>query len=97
MFSDPAVRHDYLVRHAESLVLGAWEDPQAFANTLSEVQYRTRRYGTLREVATTVLLVLSCDHGKDIIGRMRDVARSQFDGEGRDRYFVHRFRDVPWD
>jgi hypothetical protein len=86
-FSDPEVRRDYLVRHTVDLALQAWEDPEMFADFLQDAQYRTLNFGTRREVTTVVLLVLAGDHGKDVVGRVGEIARLGIEDEGRNHLF----------
>lgn len=93
-FSDPEVRHDYLVRHTASLALQAWDDAVAFANVIWDVHNRTSELASQREVLTVVLLVLARDHGKDVVGRIEEVARPITEGEGGTRFllsFYHAF------
>ncbi len=86
-FSDPDIRRDYLVQHTVELALRAWDNLDTFVNFFEDAQYRTLNFGTRREVTTVVLLVLADDHGKDVIGRMGEVARSGVEGEGRNHLF----------
>ncbi len=87
VFSDLDVRRDYLVRYVADLALGAWDDPKEFARALDDARDRTLDLGTRREVTTIVLLVLARDHGKDIVGRMGEVARSGAGSEDRNDLF----------
>lgn len=73
-FVDPEVRRDYLIRHAASVALIAWEDPDRFVEAIAEAQRRTSRYAGRREVAAAVLLVLAQERGKDIVGRVGELA-----------------------
>jgi hypothetical protein len=66
-FSEPDVRRDYLIRHVTSVALPAWDDPAQFADALADAQRRTLGYSDRREVATVVLIVLACEHGKDVL------------------------------
>lgn len=86
-FSDPDVRRDYLVRHTVDLALRAWGDPEMLANFFEDAQYRTLNFGTRREVTTVVLLVLNGDHGKDVVGRVGEIARSGIEDEVRNHLF----------
>ena len=88
-FVDPDVRRDYLIRHAASVVLLAWDEPVDFANAIAEAQRRISRYAGRREAATAVLLVLAREHGKDIVGRVGELARvgETTEGEKRNRLF----------
>lgn len=86
-FSDPDVRRDYLIRHTASMALPAWDDPARFADAIVDAQHRTLRYSGRREMATVVLLVLACEHGKDVVGRVGQVARVAAEGGGRNRLF----------
>lgn len=86
-FSNPDVRRDYLVRHVTELALGTWGDPSAFAGVFEEAQHRTLDFGTRREVTTVVLVVLAREHGKDVVGRMGEVARLGSEDEGRNHLF----------
>lgn len=87
VFSDPDVRRDYLVRHIAELTLGAWDDPEEFAQTLDDARDRTLGLGTRRELTTVVLLVLARDHGKDIVERVGEVARAATGSGDRDDLF----------
>jgi hypothetical protein len=86
-FSNPEVRRDYLVRHTVDLALQAWDDPKMFADFFQDAQYRTLDFGTRREVTTVVLLVLAGDHGKDVVGRVGEIARSGIENERRNHLF----------
>lgn len=86
-FSDPEVRRDYLVRHAANLALQAWDAPEVFADFFEEAQYRTLNFGTRREVTAVVLLVLAGDHGKDVVGRVGEIARLGAEDVGRNHLF----------
>jgi hypothetical protein len=86
-FSDPDIRRDYLVRHTADLALEAWDDPEMFADFIEDAQYLTLNFGTRREVATVVLLVLAGDHGRDVAGRVGEIARSGIKEEGRNHLF----------
>lgn len=86
-FSDPDIRRDYLVRHTTDLALQAWDDPEMFADFFEDAQYRTLNFGTRREVTTVVLLVLAGDHGRDVVGRVGEIARSGIEDEGRNHLF----------
>jgi hypothetical protein len=97
MFSDPDIRRDYLVRHTTDLALQAWDKPAAFADIIDDAQHRTLALGTRREVTTVVLLLLARDHGKNVVGRMGEVARSGSKSEGRNDLFwglYHPFCEV---
>ncbi len=87
VFSDPDIRHDYLVRHVADLALGVWDDPEEFARVLDEARDRTLDLGTRRELTTVVLLVLAKDDGKDIVTRMGEVARAGTGGGDRNDLF----------
>jgi len=91
-FSDPDVRRDYLVRHVADLALEGWDVPAAFADVIDDAQHRTLTFGARREVTTIVLVVLAREHGKDVVGRMGEVARLEFDGEGRNDPFWAMYR-----
>lgn len=86
-FSTLDVRRDYLVRHIVDLALQAWDDPVLFANFFQDAQYRTLDFGTRREATTVVLSVLAGDHGKDVVGRVAEIARSGAENEGRNHLF----------
>lgn len=93
-FSDPDVRRDYLVRHTASLALEVWDDPKSFADFFEDAEYRTLGFGTRREVTTVVLLVLANDHGKDVVGRVGQVAELGTEGEGRNRLFRNLYHPL---
>lgn len=84
-FCDPDVRRDYLIRHATSAALMAWEDPRRFADAMDDAQRRASRYAGRREVAAAVLLVLAREHGKDVVGRVGELAKMQMRDAGRNR------------
>ena len=84
-FCDPDVRRDYLIRHATSAALPTWDDPARFADAIDGAQRRASRYEGRREVAAAVLLVLAREHGKDVVGRVGELARMQMRDAGRNR------------
>jgi hypothetical protein len=86
-FTDPDVRRDYLVRHVADLALAAWDDLEQFARALDDARDRNLDLGGRREVTVVVLLVLARDHGKDVVGRLTEVARSGAGGEDRNNLF----------
>ena len=86
-FSDRDVGRDYLVQHVASGALPAWDDPARFADMIAEAQRRTLRYSGRREVTTAVLLVLAHEYGKDIVGRVGEVARLAAQDGGRNSVF----------
>lgn len=86
-FVDPDVRRDYLIRHAASVMLPAWDEPVNFADATAEAQRRISRYAGRREAATAVLLVLAREHGKDVVGRVGELARMSTENGGRSRIF----------
>jgi hypothetical protein len=91
-FVDPDVRRDYLIRYAASVALPAWDEPVKFADAIADAQRRTSRYLSRREVATTLLLVLAREHGKDVVGRVGELARMGQTTEGTTRNRL--FRDL---
>lgn len=86
-FVDPDVRQEYLIRHVASVVLPTWDEPARFADIVADAQRRTSRYAGRREVTTAVLIVLAREHGKDVVGRVGELARSAAGGGGQDRLF----------
>lgn len=86
-FVDPDVRQEYLIRHVATITLAVWEEPAGFAQAIADAQRRTSRYAGRREVTTAVLLILAREHGKDVIGRVGELARSAARGGGQDRLF----------
>jgi hypothetical protein len=86
-FVDPDVRREYLIRHVATITLPVWEEPAGFAEAIADAQRRTSRYAGRREVTTAVLLILAREHGKDIVGRVGELARSTARGRGQNRLF----------
>lgn len=86
-FSDRDLRRDYLTRHVVGVVLPVWDEPTRFADAIDDAQRRTRRYIGRRDIATAVLLVLAREHGKDVVGRIGELARSAAGSEGRSQLF----------
>jgi len=86
-FSEPDVRRDYLIRHVTGVALPAWDDPARFADALADAQRRTLGFSERREMATVVLIVLAREHGKDVVGRVGELARLAAESEGRERLF----------
>lgn len=74
-----------MIRHATSAALMAWEEPRRFANAIDEAQRRTLRYAGRRELAAAVLLVLAREHDRDVVGRVKELARMQTQDGGRSR------------
>jgi hypothetical protein len=87
VFSDSALRRDYMVRHASDLALAAWDDPGAFAAAISDAQRHTTNCGNRRELATVLLLVLAQDHGKDVVRRVGELARVGNESDARSQPF----------
>ena len=87
-FVDQDVRREYLIRHVAAITLPVWEEPAGFAEAMADAQRRTSTYAGRREVTTAVLLVLACEHGKDVVGRVGVLARSAAkQGRGQDWHF----------
>jgi hypothetical protein len=80
-FSNSDVRYEYLARHSANLLFQAWEKLEEF----SEIFNQTCRYGFKfdhsREICETVLLILSQEQVKDIIGRISEVANQGVEGQ----------------
>ncbi len=91
-FVEQGVRRDYLIRHAAGVALPAWDEPVEFADAISDARRRTSRYVGRRELATAVLLVLAREYGKDVVGRVRELARMGGTTEGGRRNRL--FRDL---
>jgi hypothetical protein len=73
-FSDLEVRYDYLVRHAVDLALSAWNDLETFVSTLDEIESRSTRINVRRKIGICILLLLTYEHGKDLVGRIAEAA-----------------------
>ncbi|KAF3890186.1 MULTISPECIES: hypothetical protein [Nostocales] len=86
-FSDPAVRHDYLVRHAVDLAIATWDELEKFANLFDEIYRRSYRVTNNIDcrIGASVLLVLNYEYKKDIVGRVVEIARLEKSREKRDR------------
>jgi hypothetical protein len=84
-FVDPEVRRDYLIRHAADVALMAWEEPRRFADAIDEAQRRVLGYAGRREATAAVLLILAQEHGKDVVGRVGELARMQTESRGSNR------------
>lgn len=86
-FADLDVRREYLIRHVASVVLPAWDDPARFADVIADAQRRTSRYSSRRDMVSAVLLVLAREHGKDVVGRVGELARPAAGSGGSGRLF----------
>lgn len=84
-FVDSEVRRDYLIRHAADVASMAWGEPRRFVDAIDEVQRRTLGYVGRREAATAVLLILAREHGRDVLGRVEELAKMQTESGGRNR------------
>lgn len=86
-FTDPSVRQEYLSQHVATVMASEWDEPDRFAGELVEAQHRILEYFRGREATTIVLLILARDHGRDIIGRLGELARATTDGNPQNRLF----------
>ena len=84
-FSDPAVRHDYLVRYAVNLVIAAWDELENFASLFYEIYRCSIRINVGSQIGVAVLLVLNSEYKKDLVGRVAEVARLETSREKRDK------------
>jgi hypothetical protein len=84
-FTDPAVRHDYLVRHAVDLVLAAWDELENFASLFYEIYRCSIRVDVGSQIGVAVLLILNAEYKKDLVGRVAEVARLETSKEKQDR------------
>ncbi|SRR5579883_478147 len=88
-FSDPAVRHDYLIRHAVDLAITTWDELEKFASLFAEIYRRSCRVTNNIDcrIGAGVLLILNYEYKKDIVGRVALVARLDNARENRDSSF----------
>lgn len=85
-FADAALLREYIVRHCADLVDVEWDKIESFTRKLGEIEHRARRFGTPRELGKDILLTLATEHGRDVVGRVGDVAAS-FSADNRSSGF----------
>lgn len=74
-FTDPSVRHDYLVHHAVDLVLVAWDELENFASLFDQIYRCSILVDFNTQIGVTVLLVLNFEYNKDLVSRVAELGK----------------------
>lgn len=90
-FVESTIRSDYLAKCAVNALLSAWDDVNAFLDSIDHLYHCSIRLGYDRALGARSLSTLNHEHGKDLISRVIEVATLRSTEDITNEHFCHLY------